>query len=327
MKTIKSLLIVAGLALLLAGGLAGCRRSESAAARSEGAVTAAAIGTSETIQSEGNDATVTIQAPDTENYDLPFREEIRRKFELKPQSTFRVYAINGPVRVESVEGNTAELLVIRSANRQEDLQYNKIAIRNEPEESRLRVYREDDHKTIFSAFKKVPEGRQRVVVRLPRKSDFIGRGVNGGIDLETIEGSLDVSGVNGHLRVTSQTGPVEVSGQNGKIDIGFSHFTGSPIEMSGINGEITLRFAGEVNATVIGNGNNGKVSSDLPGFRVKSDEKGPGHYEAEIGVGGAEVKFHGINGEIRLLRAAQPASVKAGPRRDWVEAAGRGKSE
>ncbi len=310
MKTIKSLLLVAGVALLLAGGLAGCRRSESAAARSEGAVTAAAAGPAETIQSEGNDATVTIQVPDTEGYDLPVREEIRRKFVLKPQSTFRVYAINGPVRVESVDGDTAELVVIRSANRKEDLQYNRIAIRHEPEESRLRVYREDDHKTIFSAFKKMPEGRQRVVVRLPKKIDFIGRGVNGGIDLETVEGSLDVRGVNGHLRVASQTGPVKVNGQNGQIDITFARFTGSPIEMNGINGKITLRFADEVDATVVAHGNNGEVSSDLPGFQMKSDEAGPGDYKAQIGAGGAEIELHGINGDIHLLKAAPQTSVK-----------------
>jgi hypothetical protein len=327
MKTVKSLLIVAGVAFLLAGGLTGCRRSGTAAARPESEVTTVVSGTGETIQSEGNDATVRIEAPDTEGYDLPVREEIRRKFLLKPQATFRVYAINGPVRVESVDGDTAELVVIRSANRREDLQYNRIAIKHEPEESRLRVYREDDHKTIFSAFKKVPEGRQRVVVRLPKKVEFIGRGVNGGIDLEAVEGSLDVSGVNGRLRVASQTGPVEVNGQNGEIDITFARFTGSPIEMNGINGEITLRFADEVNATVVARGNNGKVSSDLPGFRTSSDEAGPGHYEARIGVGGAEIKLHGINGDIKLLKATPQASNKSGLNKSRVEETDRRVSE
>ncbi|MFZ4984060.1 MAG: DUF4097 family beta strand repeat-containing protein [Blastocatellia bacterium] len=304
MKTVKSLLIVAGGTFLLVGGLTGCRRSGTSAAKLEEKPAAAVSATGETIQSEGNDATVRIEAPDTEGYDLPFREEIRRKYVLKPQSTFRVYAINGPVRVESVDGDTAELVVIRSANRKEDLQYNRIAIKHEPEESRLRVYREDDHKTIFSAFKKVPEGRQRVMVRLPRKIDFIGRGVNGGIDLEAVEGSLDVSGVNGRLRVASQTGPVEVNGQNGEIDITFARFTGSPIEMNGINGEITLRFADEVNATVVARGNNGKVTSDLPGFQPQEDEDDRGLYRARIGLGGAEIELHGINGDIRLLKAA-----------------------
>ncbi|MFM8395615.1 MAG: hypothetical protein ACKOB4_17000, partial [Acidobacteriota bacterium] len=185
--------------------------------------------------------------------------------------------------------------------------YNRIVIKHE--ENRLRVYREGDEKSLFSAFKKMPEGRQRVLVRLPKRIDFIGRGVNGGLDLDQIEGSLDVSGVNGHLRVASQTGPVEVSGQNGAIDITMGRYTGSPIEMNGINGEITLRFVGEVNATLIARGNNGEVTSDLPGFKPRDGEENHSNFEARLGTGGAEMEFHGINGNIRLLKVGAPLKV------------------
>jgi len=308
-RTEKGLLLWVVGGLVLIGGLTACRRSDSAAA-SPSAKASGSPGT-EVADSRGvvilngeNDATVKIEAPDKDGYDLPIREEIRRKYVLTPQSTFRVFGINGPVRVESTDGETAEILVIRSANRREDLDYNRIVI--DYKEAKLRVYREGDEKSLFSAFKKMPEGRQRVVVRLPKQIDFIGRGINGGVDLDQIEGSLDVSGVNGHLRVASQTGPVEVTGQNGEIDITIRRYTGSPIEMNGINGQITLRFAGEVNATMVARGNNGEVTSDLPGFQPREDER-QGGYEARIGTGGAEMEFHGINGNIRLLKAATPA--------------------
>ena len=304
----KNLTFLVFCGLVVVSGLVACRRRDRAVADAgsvNGSATTArttpvAVVGGEVIQNPENDPTVGIDATDTTGYDLPFREEIRRKYVLKPQSTFRVFRINGSVRVESIDGDTAEVLVVRSATRREDLEYNQVAIRHE--DTRLRIYREDDHKSFFSAFKKMPEGRQRVVVRLPRRIDFIGRGVNGGIDIDQIEGSLDVSGVNGHLRVAGQTGPVEVTGQNGEVDITISRYTGSPIEMNGINGEITLRFAGEVNATVVGWGNNGEVTSDLPDFKPREDEERQGRYEARIGTGGAEVEFHGNNGNIRLLK-------------------------
>ncbi len=110
MKTFKSLLFLMVIGLLF-GSVTACRRSGTAAAKPEGTATEVAATTSETILNDGNDPTVTVEVPDTEGYDLPFREEIRRKYVLKPQSTFRVYAINGPVRVETVEGDTAELVV------------------------------------------------------------------------------------------------------------------------------------------------------------------------------------------------------------------------
>ncbi|NDD62647.1 MAG: hypothetical protein EBZ36_01500 [Acidobacteria bacterium] len=309
-KTWKSLIVLVAGALLLAGAFAACRRGGSATRADSGPSATVVDSGSETIPNAENDATVKIEAPDKDGYDLAYREEIRRKYTLKPQSTFRVFGINGPVRVESVDGDVAELLIVRSARSKNDLQYNRIVVSHE--DDRLRVYREDDHKSFFSAFKKMPEGRQRVVVRLPRRIDFIGRGVNGGIDLEQIEGSLDVSGVNGYLRVAGQTGPVEVRGQNGEIDITMNSYTGSPIEMSGINGEITLRFVGKVNATVVGRGNNGEVTSDLPDFKPHEEEERHGRFEARIGTGGAEMEFHGINGNIRLLRAGAPS---AGPGR------------
>lgn len=307
MRTVKSLVLLAAGGLVVMGGLTACRRSDSAAASP--AAPRPASPALEVVDSRGvmimngdNDATVKIEAPDRDGYDLPIREEIRRRYVLAPQSTFRVFGINGPVQLESTDGDVAEVLVVRSAHRREDLEYNRIVIAHE--ENRLRVYREGDEKSLFSAFKKMPEGRQRVVVRLPKRIDLIVRGINGGVDLEQFEGSLDVSGVNGHLRAAGQTGPVEVNGQNGEIDITIGRYTGSPIDMSGINGGITLRFAGEVNATVIARGSNGEVTSDLPGFKPREEEDRHGSYEARIGTGGAEIEFHGINGNIRLLRAA-----------------------
>ena len=306
MKTVNSFLYVVSIGLLLTVGVSSCRRNRAASAKpievttSQAADNASGVA-DETIQNEANDLTVTIDATDVKKYDLPFREEIRRRYALKPRSNFRVFGLNGPVRVESTDEDTAEVLIVRSANRREDLQYNRIVIRHE--DTKLRIYREDDHKSFFSAFKKVPEGRQRVIVRLPKRIDFIGRGINGEIDLGEIEGSLDISGVNGRLTVARQVGPVEVSGQNGEIDITFGKYTGSPIDMNGINGAITLRFEGEVNANLSARGNNGKVTSDLEGFEKRGDDESDGRYEARIGVGGSEIEFSGINGNIRLLKA------------------------
>ena len=181
MKTVNSFLYVVSIGLLLTVGVSSCRRNRAASAKpievttSQAADNASGIA-DETIRNEANDLTVTIDATDVKKYDLPFREEIRRRYALKPRSNFRVFGLNGPVRVETTDEDTAEVLIVRSANRREDLQYNRILIMHE--DTKLRIYREDDQKSFFSAFKKVPEGRQRVIVRLPKRIDFIG-GIRG----------------------------------------------------------------------------------------------------------------------------------------------------
>lgn len=273
---------------------AGCRRGEMVAEAPPAQPSAAA---------EANDPSVTISAVDPDSYDYAEKEEIRRKYALKPGTLVKIYGINGPVTVETAETETAEILIIRSARKKEDLQFGQITIEQTPE--RLEIGKEGDRRSIFSAFSTIPEGRQRAILKLPRQVDFEANGISENLTVDEIKGRLKIRGVSGKVLVKRVIGETTLSGLNGETDVTFGPMTGYPVDVFGVNGEVTLRFEGEVNANLLARGNNGEIESDLPGFEKKEDEERPGRIETRIGQGGAEIEIRGVNGNVKLLKAGK----------------------
>src|SRR5215831_13107505 len=243
-----------------------------------------------------------------EGADFAEREEIRRSYTLKPGADVMVSGINGRVDVETAETDHAEVLIVRSAKKREDLQFRKIKIEHDPSELRVRV--EDDRRSIFSAFGSRPEGRQRVMLKLPRKVRLETNGVNGDVAVGEIEGGVDVRGVNGKVNVAQVTGGASFRGVNGKIDATIAKLsTRGEIDISGVNGNTTLRFIGEVNADVDAHGHNGRVESDLPNLQESKEEKRYGRYSARIGTGGPQIQIRGVNGNVSLMKTEKPSAA------------------
>jgi hypothetical protein len=238
-----------------------------------------------------------------EGVDFAEREEIRRSYTLKPNADVIVSGIDGRVDVETADIDHAEVLIVRSAKKPEDLQFRKIKIEHDPTELRIRV--EDDRRSFFSVFGSRPDGRQRVMLKLPRKVKLETNGVNGDVAVGEIEGGVDVRGLNGKINIAQFTGGATFRGVNGKIDATVAKLSTGGVDINGVNGNTTLRFVGEVNADVDARGHNGRVESDLPNLQENKDENRHGHgrYSARIGAGGPSIEIRGVNGNVFLMKA------------------------
>jgi len=326
LKPSITLIAVIGFALTL--GVSGCRhRSDKAAesadtqsanvaasdykADAKSNVKAAAKAEGETASSDSNKAeTNSIVNKGGEGVDFAEREEIRRSYTLKPKADVIVSGISGRVDVETADIDHAEVLIVRSAKKPQDLQFHKIKIVHDPGELRIGV--EGDRRSIFSAFGSIPEGRQRVMLKLPRKVAFITNGVSGDLTVGEIEGGLDVRGVNGRVNIDQATGGATFRSVNGKIDATIAKLTaGGGIDLNGVNGNTTLRFIGEVNADVEARGHNGRVESDLPNYQESKDEKRYGRYNARIGAGGPHIGISRVNGNVFLTKAEKQSASTA----------------
>jgi hypothetical protein len=240
-----------------------------------------------------------------ESADFAEREEIRRNYTLKPGSDVIVSGVNGRVDVETAETDHAEVLIVRSAKKREDLQFRKVKIEHDP--SKLRILVENDRRSIFSAFGSRPEGRQRVMLKLPRKVKLETNNVNGDVAVGEIEGGVDAHGVNGKINIAQVTGGASFRSVNGKIDATIAKLsTGGEIDINGVNGNTILRFVGEVNADVDAHGQNGRVESDLPNLQESKEEKHYGRYSARIGTGGPHIRIRSVNGNVSLTKAEKP---------------------
>ncbi len=294
--------------LLMAGGCARRNRTEVKAVTT----TADKSGGAEagTQATPGEQAALSFEAKDEEGIDLAEKEEIRRKYTLKPGALVNVHNINGGLKIETADASAAEVLVVRSAKTREELtQYRQVMI--EQEENSLTIRVESDRKSIFSAFGKIPEGHQRVVLKLPRKVDLDVQGVGGAVAIGEIQGRVELRNINGQLKAGRIAGETQISGVNGGVDVSFAPLTGKRIELNGINGNMDLRFEGEVNADLTTWGLNGQVNSDLPGLENKDDEGSRGRAKARIGAGGTQIRIGGANGNLNLLKAEKAATKVA----------------
>jgi Putative adhesin len=297
----RILILVIGLSLMLVA--IGChhRRSSNISAKPEDKIAPSDAGTG------GDTAAGSIVDKGGDGVDLPEREEIRRSYQLAPGAKVRISNINGRVDVETADTAVAEVFIVRSAKKREELQFRQIRINHEPD--LLQIHVVSDNRSFWSAFSSSTEARQRVMLKIPRKVDFEMHGLNGELSLGEIDGDLELSGVNGPVKVAQATGDINVRGVNGKIDLTMAKFT-EEIDLHGINGNTDIHFIGDVNAEVDAHGMNGKVEADLPNVEVRGD-RGYGRYSARIGSGGARIEIRGVNGNVHLSKAEKPGTTSA----------------
>lgn len=314
-KSMTVLLILVSLSACLIVG--GCRHRRGDGASMKGSNRAEASIAPSSTDKNGNTATVSIADKGGEGMDFAEREEIRRSYQLDPGAKVEITGINGRIDVETADTKTAEVLIIRSAKKKEDLQFRQINIEHQPDQLRIRV--EDDRKSIWSALSSSTEGRQRVMLKIPRKVDFEIRGLNGPLTVGEIEGPVQVNGNNGQVKIGQLSGNASFRGINGHIEMTIAKLSQDGIEIAGVNGNTELRFVGEVNADVEAHGMNGRIEPDLPNVEVRKSE-GFGVYNARIGSGGARIKVRGVNGNVYLNKAekisadASRSTVKVNPK-------------
>src|SRR5262245_44674987 len=223
--------------------------------------------------------------------DLPEKEETRRAYQLAAGAVVDVSGINGSIEVETADAEIAEVLIVRSANKRDDLQFRQINIFHEPNGLRIRI--EDDRKSIFSAMATVPEVKQRVLLKLPHKVRFNTNNLNGNLTTGGIDGKVQVNGVNGTVKIGQAGGEAFFRGINGNIEATIAKLADEGIRITGVNGNTKLRFIGDVNANIEASGFIGDVQADLPNVQVQSSESMVGSYKARIGSGGVPIKVDG----------------------------------
>jgi hypothetical protein len=209
--------------------------------------------------------------------------------------------IDGSIDVETAEAEIAEVFIVRSANTRDDLQFRQINIEHQPDRLRIRI--ENDRKSVFSALGSIPEGRQRVMLKIPRSARFRTNGLNGNLTAGEFDSKVEINGVNGQVKIGRSTGEANFHGINGNIDAIVAKLSDQGISIAGVNGDTNLRFIGDVNATIEAAGFNGEVKPDLPNVEIQPGESNFGFYKARIGNGGVRTKINGVNGNVSLGRA------------------------
>jgi hypothetical protein len=231
------------------------------------------------------------------------RDEIRKTFQLTPGARVEVSGINGAVKIETSDSQTADVYIERTAASQEALNRRKIVIEATANSLTIRGEKGDGN-VLSRMFGSSP--KETVTLKLPRQIALTTKGVNGAVKIGEIDGPVEVSGINGKVEVAEASGSAEFSGINGTVLVALKQL-GKGVDISGINGNIELRLGEGVNADLKAHGMNGSVISDLPNVVV--DKSSRGNYTARIGSGGSSISASGINGNIRLTRMSSTSPI------------------
>lgn len=237
------------------------------------------------------------------------KEEIRKSFELQPGARVEVQGINGRVDIQTSDTKTAEVYVLRTASSRDSLNLREVTV-EQTAAGLLVKSRQVRHGFWEHLFGTNP--KEDVTIKAPRQIALALKGINGRVTAGDIEGSVEAKGINGRVELGQFNGSAEINGINGDVSLIVSRLGSEGMHVSGINGAIELKLATGVNADLEAHGMNGNVRSDLPEVTVDRDQFGS-HYSARIGSGGAPISINGINGNVRLTRAAAGSANEKNP--------------
>lgn len=230
------------------------------------------------------------------------RDEIKQSYQLKPGAVVEVAGIRGTVEVETIDGDTAHIEVMRASSSRAALEDTKIVIEHTPTSLAVRSETEGDNFLMHWLRGRTANYSESVKLKVPRQVDLLTRGVNGRVTLGAVDGKVHVTGVNGSVAIAQAAGTATVSGVNGRVTLRLGSIGNQGANVSGVNGPVEIRFAGGVNADVQASGINGRVDSSDPGVTVDQDEDDRSSFHARVGTGGAAVSLSGINGPVSLRR-------------------------
>lgn len=226
--------------------------------------------------------------------DYAERDESRQSYKLSPGARVALESVSGHVTVETTDGGEAEVHIVRTARKREDLRCREF--KTEAGASELRVSGSDDRRECRNV-----QVRQTVALRLPRAVNLEVTSVSGHVSVGEIDGSVRLTSISGHAEVRGAAGEATFTSISGHVAVNMSKVGGRGIRMSSISGNIGVGLPDGANADFKVSSISGRVTADVPNVTVH--KAGPAGYEGRIGAGGTEMTFDSISGNVRFRRA------------------------
>lgn len=243
-----------------------------------------------TIASALLNAATQFSKPHSSNYYE--HDEIHQSFNLTQGDRIEVSRISGPIDVESIDGEVAEVHVIRSARIKSDLAWRKLRIEQTP--TGLVIEPVDDE----ALRPRDARVSHYVLLKLPRQISFTTARVSGSISIAAaIDGTVQISGCSGSVIMKETNGPIEISGVSGSVILNVTHLSERGLRVSGISGTVELRVSDELDAELSITELSGRVFVDIP-----QQEPRPYGYHYRLGRGGPRISVTGVSGNVVLRR-------------------------
>jgi DUF4097 and DUF4098 domain-containing protein YvlB len=232
-------------------------------------------------------------APESDDDDYSEREESRQSYRLAPGSRVEINSVSGHVTIKTGESDAAEVHIVRSARKREDLRCREFNV--QATERSLRLDGNDSRRECRNV-----QVRQNLEMRLPRRVNLEVTSVSGHVNVGALDGSVHLTSISGHATVEQAAGEASFTSISGHVGINLSRVEGRGVRMNSISGNIDVGLPAGANAEFRVSSISGEVISDVPGLEVR--KVGPANFEGRIGSGGTEMTFNSISGNVRFRR-------------------------
>jgi hypothetical protein len=220
-------------------------------------------------------------------------DEINQTITLSPGATITINDIAGPVEIETWDGETAEVHVVRSARSREDLEHKKVLV--EHTSSSLNIHTEPHHGVRWDHV----NVRQRVELKMPRSAALHVNDIAGHVNVGEVDGDLRINDVAGALRVTRVNGSPHINDIAGSVTIGIGRLGDQGFRINDIAGRVEVVLDAEVNADLDVSDISGQIDVGAANVLVvgKID---PEHFRGKVGGGGPQITINDIAGGVTV---------------------------
>jgi DUF4097 and DUF4098 domain-containing protein YvlB len=239
-------------------------------------------------------------------------EEFHQTYPLSATGRVSLSNVNGSVRISAWDRNEVKVDAVKRAYTQERLREaeiqvsasaNSIEVETEYPEYRWtdRDTKRQENPASVEYTLTVPRGARVEEVNL----------VNGGLDLEGLNGPVHASSVNGRVSARGLSGPVNLSVVNGRLEATLNSLsTAGSVNLSSVNGPLVATIPSDSNATVHADTVHGSISNDF-NLPVREGEYVGRELAGRLGQGGTRVSLNNVNGSIQIKRASDGRTPSA----------------
>jgi DUF4097 and DUF4098 domain-containing protein YvlB len=221
-------------------------------------------------------------------------------FNISDGGNLSVSNVNGSITVSGGDGNTVEVLAIKSADSQKVLDNIEIKISESSNSIDIETDLPDSGRW-FNWGGDNGEVTYRITVPAGINLDSI-ETVNGQVEIRGVSGDVHAESVNGELDLEDLAADAQMETVNGSINASFAKLGGQQsVKASTVNGRINLRLPADADVEINADTLNGGISAR--DFDLEPDEGYVGSdLNQNIGNGSARLNLDTVNGSIKISR-------------------------
>jgi hypothetical protein len=245
---------------------------------------------------------------ETSSFAATLTEDFEKVYDFNPGGDVIVRGVNGQIEVSSWSQDKVEIvseIKVRAGSRRkaEDL-LEEVEIIVDYDSDRIRVEADypkglGRHGFFNWAFDSNTGVWVRYWIKVPEKTNIDLKTVNGGIEVENVEGRAELKTTNGGIEACEMKGSVSVHTTNGSIRVRVDSFSNSDeIIIRTVNGSVRLALPSDVSADLETSTVNGSIRTDFP--LTVQGRLSKRHLDGKIKEGGGRISLGTVNGSVTI---------------------------